>query len=297
MEHHLLQDVGVAIIGATFVGIIANRFKIPLILAYLATGAGLGPHFGISAITDSESINILSEIGLVLLMFILGMEIDIKKLMQSGSAVLLNGVIQFIGSMALGLGFYKVLGMILPISGFELLYLAVGTSLSSTLIVVKILSDRMELDTLTSRITLGVLVIQDIWAIAFLAMQPNLNHIQISILVLSIVKAVELVVAGISVARFILPWVFEKVSKTPELLMIVALGWCFSLCGLASYLGLSKEMGALVAGVSIASYPYRVQVALKITGLRDFFITLFLSVLDCKSLCQTPPFSSLPLRF
>lgn len=275
MEHHLIQDVGIAIVGAMVVGLIANRLRIPLILAYLATGAGLGPHFGIKAITNPQSISTLSEIGLILLMFILGMEIDVKKLLQAGKAVLLNGLLQFLGCLFLGLGFYHLIGFIFPINKFEILYLAVATSLSSTLIVVKILSDKMELDTLTSRITLGILVIQDIWAIAFLAMQPNLNNIQFSILVLSAAKAGILVATGIFLARFLLPWVFEKASKTPELLMIVALGWCFGLCGLANYLGLSKEMGALMAGIAIASYPYHLQVALKIAGLRDFFITLF----------------------
>ncbi len=202
--------------------------------------------------------------------------------------MVLNGVLQFLGCAGLAFAFYQILAPVLSLGRFELLYLAVATSLSSTLIVVKILSDRMELDSFTSRITLGVLVIQDLWAIAFLAMQPNLNDVQPSILAMSLGKAVLLVAVGMSAARYILPWVFEKVGKTPELLMIVALGWCFAMCGLANYLGLSKEMGALIAGVAIASYPYHVQVAVKISGLRDFFITLFFVGLGLQIPMPTP---------
>ena len=156
-----------------------------------------------------------------------------------------------------------------------MLYLAVACSLSSTLIVVKILSDKMEMDTITSRITLGILVLQDLWAIGFLALQPDLTNLKVMALILSAGKASVLVFCSWCCARFGLPIIFLKAAKRPELMLILAMAWCFAVCSLADFLGLSLEMGALIAGVSIASFPYKLDVAAKISSLRDFFITLF----------------------
>lgn len=275
MHDNLLSDIGKAILGAAVLGLPAYLFRIPLLLAYLVAGVILGPHLGFGLIKSSESISTLSEIGLVLLMFILGLEIDLRKLLQAGKAVLLNGLTQFVGCAILAFLFFGYLGIGKLTGQYGLVYLAVACSLSSTLIAVKILSDRMELDALTSRITLGILVIQDLWAIGFLAVQPNLSNLSMNSLALSFGKALLLVVTSWLFARYILPHVFSRVGKQPELMLITAMAWCFSVCGFADSLSLSLEMGALVAGISIASFPYHLDVAAKVSSLRDFFITLF----------------------
>ncbi len=273
MQTHLLADIGKAVIAASTIGFTAQYLRIPLILCYIAAGAILGPHFGIGAIQDANSIANISEIGLVLLMFILGLEINLKKLLQTGKAVLISGSVQILGCILLsGLLFY-FLGF--KTQNYDLLYLAVACSLSSTLIVVKILSDQMDLDSLPSRITLGILVLQDFFAIGFLALQPNLNNLNPNALFTSFSKVAILVFLSWFLARYVLPFVFKKAGKQPELMLIIAMSWCFGICGVANYLNLSVEMGALVAGVSIASYPYHYDIAAKITSLRDFFITLF----------------------
>ncbi len=275
MAHGFLRDVGISIVSAGALGFSVYKLRLPLLLGYLAAGIMLGPHLGFGVITSSETISTLSEIGLILLMYILGMEIDLKKLLKAGKAVFVNGVTQFIGCVGLACLFFQLFGYNFNQSNFYLLYIAVAASLSSTLIVVKLLSDRMELDTLTSRITLGILVLQDIWAIVFLAAQPNLNNFQITILLFSLAKAGVLILVAALMAKYLLPWVFAKIAKQVELTLVVAMGWCFTIAGIANFLGLSLEMGALVAGVSIASFPYHVQIAVKISSLRDFFVTLF----------------------
>lgn len=276
MEHgSLLQDVGVSIVAAALLGLPCYLLRIPLLLAYLGAGVLLGPHLGFGIISSAESISTLSEIGLMLLMFILGLEINVTKLMKAGKAVLVNGITQFAGCVLLGFVFFGLLGYRNLGDQHELVYLAVAGSLSSTLVVVKILSDRMELDTLTSRITLGILVLQDLWAIAFLAVQPNLSNLQAGPLALSVGKAALLVLSGAACSRFILPRLFAKAGKQPELLVVLAMAWCGAMCGLAGVLHLSLEMGALVAGVTIASFPYHADIASKVSALRDFFITLF----------------------
>lgn len=275
MSLGFIRDVGISIVSASSAGFIFNRIKLPLILAYILAGIILGPQIGFGIITSNESINILAEIGLIFLMYILGMEIDLQKLLKAGKAVFVNGVTQFLGCSLLGLLFFQLFGFKLNDQNFNLIYLAIASSLSSTLIVVKILSDRVELDTLTSRITLGILVLQDIWAIAFLATQPNLNNFQFSVIFLSLGKALLLILITWFLAKYLLPIIFKLSAKQSELTLIIAMGWCFTIAGIANLLGLSLEMGALIAGVSIASFPYHIQIAVKISSLRDFFITLF----------------------
>ncbi len=269
----LLKDLGLAILAAAAFGLPFYLMKLPLMLAYIAAGVFLGTHLGMGLIHDPASVATIAEIGLVLLLFILGLEIDIKKLLQAGKAVLVNGVLQFVGCFALGWVVFPALG--LADGPYDRIYLAMACSLSSTLVVVKILSDRFELDRFTSRITVGILVIQDLWAITFLAVQPNLADLRASVLVKSLGSVGLLVAAAWALARYILPWVFAKAGKQPELMLVAAVSWCFGMAGLAESLHLSKEMGALVAGVSIASFPYQADVAAKVGNLRDFFITLF----------------------
>jgi hypothetical protein len=142
-------------------------------------------------------------------------------------------------------------------------------------VVVKILNDKYELDTLTGRITLGVLVIQDLWAVAMLAIQPNILNPDLVPLLGSLWRGLVLVVGGFALSKYALPHLFRAVAKAPELVLVSALGWCFFMAGAASFIGLSKEMGALIAGVSLSAFPYNLDVMAKAVSLRDFFVTLF----------------------
>ncbi|OQW51008.1 MAG: hypothetical protein A4S09_10765 [Proteobacteria bacterium SG_bin7] len=274
MHESLLTDIGKSIFAAALLGLPAYLLRIPLLLAYLVAGVVLGK-LGLGLVNSPESISILSEIGLILLMFILGLEINIRKLVHAGKAVLVCGALQFIFCVILALPFFKFTGLSDIAGKYGLQYLCVATALSSTLIVVKILSDRMELDALASRITIGVLVIQDLWAIVFLAIQPNTANMNVVAIGTSIGTAIMLVVFCWFLAKYILPYIFRKIGLQPELMIVTAMAWCFAICGAAHKLHLSVEMGALVAGVSIASFPYHVDIASKLSSLRDFFITLF----------------------
>src|SRR5439155_871180 len=165
---------------------------------------------------------------------------------------------------------------------FDRLYLAVATSVSSTLIVVKLLSDKFELATFGGRVTLGILVFQDLFAIAFLALQPNLERLQPTVLLRALAVGAGLLAAAVAVARYVLPAFFRAIAKSSELMLVSTMAWCFLVAGAAGWLGLSREMGALVAGVVIAAFPYGPEVASRISGVRDFFITLFFVALGLK---------------
>jgi Kef-type K+ transport system membrane component KefB len=275
VEANLLRDIALAIVGAAALGLFAHFCRLPLLLGYIAAGAILGPHFGLGLIRGHQSIASIAEIGLVLLLFILGLEIDLSRLLRSGKAILLNGVIQFFGCLALALGYFQLLGFGAGGGRYDLLYLGLACSMSSTLIVVKILSDRMELESPTSQLTVGILVIQDVWAIVFLGLQPNLSDFRATVLLRSLAGVGTLVGVAWLLARYALPRLLKRAAKTPELMLVLTMSWAFAMAGLANALHLSMEMGALVAGVAVASFPYRADVVAKVSSLRDFFITLF----------------------
>ena len=270
----LLASIGISVGAAALLALIGWRFRQPLILAYLVTGVVIGPN-GLNLVTDQASIATVAEIGLILLLFIIGLEIDIKKLASAGPAVLLTGALQVPICIGLGLAFFYAIGIRNAGGHYDLVYLAACMSLSSTLVVVKLLNDKYELDTLPGRITLGVLVIQDMWAVAMLAVQPNLLNPNLLPLAFSLWRGALLVVGGFAISKYILPHLFRAVAKAPELVLVSALAWCFFLAGAASVIGLSREMGALIAGVSLSTFPYNLDVMAKAVSLRDFFVTLF----------------------
>ena len=272
----LLSSIGICVAAAALLALISWRLRQPLILAYLVTGVVIGPsQVGLDLVKDQASIQTVAEIGLILLLFIIGLEIDLKKLASAGAPVLLTGALQVPICIGLGWGFFYLIGVRNSHGNYALLYLAACMSLSSTLVVVKLLYDKFELDTLPGRITLGVLVIQDLWAVAMIAVQPNLLNPDLLPLAFSLWKGALLVVGGLALSKYVLPHLFRAVAKAPELVLVSALAWCFFLAGIASYIGLSREMGALIAGISLSTFPYNLDVMAKAVSIRDFFVTLF----------------------
>jgi Kef-type K+ transport system membrane component KefB/voltage-gated potassium channel Kch len=294
MHADVVLQIGLAIITASIFAFLAKLTRQPLILAYLAAGVVVGKTEGFGWV-DTSVIEPISELGLVLLLFLIGMEIDLKKLSQSGKVVVVSGVSQFVLCVGLGLLFLPLLGF--HWGELSTLYLAIAASLSSTLIVVKLLYDKFEIDSIPGRITLGILVFQDIWAILFLALQPNLRDPAPLTLAVSVAKGLGLVAFALLISRYVLPYAFRSIAKFPELVMISALGWCFTVSLLASKLGLSREMGALIAGVSISSFPYNLDVVAKIVSLRDFFVVLFFVTLGSKIPRPTPDLIGTVLAF
>ncbi|MBI4164745.1 MAG: cation:proton antiporter [Acidobacteria bacterium] len=282
MHSNILVDIALCIITATVFAFIAKWLRQPLLLGYVLAGVVIGSTQGFGWIAGPEEIETISELGLILLLFMIGLEIDLKKLRKSGAGVIGAGVGQFVICTGLGLGFAPLLGFHFGPGRFEPLYLAIGVALSSTMIVVKLLYDKFELDTLPGRVTLSILVFQDIWAILFLAVQPNLQDPSPVVLVVSLAKGAGLVAFAMLASRYILPLLFQSIAKLPELMLIGALAWCFAVSMIAAWLGLSREMGALIAGVSISTFPYSLDVIAKVISLRDFFITLFFVTLGAK---------------
>ena len=288
-EHvDLLSSVGISISVAAALAFVGNWIRQPLLLAYLLAGVLIGPRIGFGLISDQASIETVSEIGLILLLFIIGLELDLKKLLSAGKPVLVTGVLQFPLCVALGLAFFIPFGFRMSGGDFGLLYLAVCLAISSTMIVVKLLYDKFELDTLPGRITLGVLIFQDVWAIVVLGIQPNLLNPQFGKLLGSLASGVLLVAVTLVISKTVLPRLFRSVAKLPELVLIGSLAWCFIVCAAANAVGLSREMGALIAGVAISTFPYNLDVVAKVVSIRDFFVTLFFVALGMQIPMPTP---------
>ena len=272
--HELIRDITLCILFAWVLGLLAHFSRQPLILAYLIAGFLIGP-FGAGLVKSRESIAVISELGLIFMLFMIGLEIDLKKIVRAGKVILFAAGGQLIGGCVLGILFFAGIGLAMGGGRFDALYLCVACALSSTVIIVKVLYEKRELDTLPGRVTLGVLVLQDIFAILFLAVQPSLGNLQVSVILLSIARVGALVAAAFLLSRYVLPKLFHQIARRPELMLLGALAWCFLVGEAAEILGLSREMGSLVAGVSLSTFPYALDVTAKVTSLRDFFITLF----------------------
>ena len=286
--HGLLGAIGISILAATVLGYTAYLLKQPLLLAYIAAGAVIGPQFGFGWVHNKSDIRVIAEIGLILLLFMIGLELDLKKLRDAGKSLITVGITQFILCAAMGLAFfmwlgftidapykYNIFGVKILGGKYDLFYLAVCMALSSTTIVVKLLYEKFELDTLAGRLTLGVLVFQDIWAIVLLSIQSSLANPRILSILQDFGEAGLVILISMLLSKYVLRYIFHKIARIPELILVASLGWCFLIAGLAGSFGLSMEMGALIAGVAISTFPYNVDIIAKIINIRDFFITLF----------------------
>ncbi|MGH7314384.1 MAG: cation:proton antiporter [Candidatus Rokuibacteriota bacterium] len=283
----LVASIGISIIVAAALAGVAQRLRQPLIIGYIVTGALLGPQVGLGVIHDEANIEQIAEIGLVLLLFLIGLELSLPRLLQAGRVITVSGLLKVPICAAVA---WFVLAPVAAFTAgpFDRLYLAIGTGFASTLILVKLLSDKRELTTFAGRVTLGILVFEDLYAIAFLALQPNLTRLHAGSLIMSLGTGAALLGAAILAGRFALAPLFRAIAKSSELMIVTTMAWCFLVSGAAGWAGLSKEMGALIAGVLIASFPYGTEVVPRITGIRDVFITLFFVALGLKVPSPSP---------
>jgi Kef-type K+ transport system membrane component KefB len=289
----LVRDIGLCIVFAGLLAIVFVRLNIPEIAAYLLAGVLVGP-IGTQIVTDPGNIETISELGLILLLYLIGLEIDVRKLLASGRILIVSGLLQYPLCVAFGVVVAKLL--ILAGIGGELLsgsyvplYIGFVVAASSTLLVMKLFQETFQLDTEAGRIALGLLIFQDIWAIGVIAVQPSFSAPEIVPILLSFLGIAVLAVLAMLIARFIIPIGFKWVAKKPEVVFAAAISWCFLIVLLGVYLdvltnwffkvdlhmSVGAEMGALIAGATIASLPYSTEIISKVSVVKDFFVTLF----------------------
>ncbi len=289
----LVRDIGLCIVFAGLLAIVFVRLNIPEIAAYLVAGVLVGP-IGTQIVTDPGNIETISQLGLILLLYLIGLEIDVRKLLASGRILIVSGLLQYPLCVAFGVVVTKLL-LMLGIGGellsgsYAPLYIGFVVAASSTLLVVKLFQETFQLDTEAGRIALGLLIFQDIWAIGVIAVQPNFSAPELAPILLSFLGIAVLAALAMFIAKFIIPIGFKWVAKKPEVVFAAAISWCFMIVLLGVYLdvltnwlfkfdlhmSVGAEMGALIAGATIASLPYSTEIISKVSVVRDFFVTLF----------------------
>ncbi|MBD3260478.1 MAG: sodium:proton exchanger, partial [Candidatus Altiarchaeales archaeon] len=272
----LLWDMGLMIVAATLGAHLARIFRQPLIVGYVLAGVIIGPSI-LGLITNHDVIRTFSELGIAFLLFIVGLELDLKKLASVGRA---STIIALVNSTVMFCAGYAAAHM-LGFTALEPVYMGLVLAISSTMVVIKILSDKNELETLHGRIILGILLVQDIIAITALSILSTIKtpHDLSTILFADILNGVFVGAGLFSIAlvisRFILPSLFRVISTSHELLFITALSVFFLFTGLSQAIGFSLAVGAFVAGIAIATFPYNLEIEWKMKSLRDFFSTIF----------------------
>ena len=290
----LVHDIGYCAVLAGVLAIVFTRLQIPGIAAFLFAGGVVGP-VGTKLVTDPANIETISRLGLILLLFLIGLEIDFRKLFASGRILILSGLLQYPLSVVFGMFAAKLfvwLGLgsqLLGSGSYAPLYVGFVVAASSTLLVVKLFQESFEMDTEVGRMSLGILIFQDIWAIAIIAVQPSFNDPKIVPILFSFLGVGVLALIALLCARFIIPIGFRWVAKMPEVILVAAVSWCFIVVfigmnidectrlvfGIDLHMAVGPGMGALIAGASIASLPYSTEIVGKVGVVKDFFVTLF----------------------
>lgn len=273
-------NLGIVIVAATALGIAARMVKQPPILAYILAGILVGPA-AFSFVNDPEAFGTFSTIGIAFLLFIIGLNLDFRMLKEVGPISVAIGV----ANIALCTLFAFILTKVLGFATLESFYISLGLAFSSTVIIVKLLADKNQLDTLHGRISIGFLLTEDFVAlIALIFLSGFENSQSIGLILASTVLKSALLFGGVFlVSKYALPKLFDNASSSAELLFLSGISWCFLISALSSYIGLSLEIGAFVAGVSLAHLPYRHDLIGKVRPLRDFFIVLFFVILGAKT--------------
>ena len=281
LAHGPYAEFAVLLIISAVAGAVAVRLRQPVLIAYILVGILVGPAvFGI--VKAHDQVALLAEIGVTVLLFVVGLKLDLHHIRHIGPVALATGLGQ--------LGFTIVFGFLLILvmgkDVMEALYVAVALTFSSTIIIVKLLSDKRELDSLHGRIAVGFLIVQDVAVVlAMMAMSALRGAGDAAVIEVAGSLVMRLLAAGALMyllMRFVLPRVVEAMARSQELLLIFAIAWGTGLAAIGEWAGFSKEAGAFMAGFSLASTSYREAMNARLTGIRDFMLLFFFVDLGAK---------------
>lgn len=270
-------ELTVVIFLAAVISIFFRFLKQPPVLAFIITGIIVGP-LGPFGFDSHDFMQSLASIGITLLLFMIGLELNIRELKSVGKNALTAGIAQMFFTSILGFGISSMLGF----SQLTSIYIGVGLAFSSTILIIKLLSDKRDLKSLYGKITVGVLLVQDLIAIFILiilsTVSANSNGgVNINDLLIAVLKVVVLFGWVILLSREILPKILNIIARSSESLFLFSLAWVFGIAGLVSapFIGFSIEIGGLLAGIALASSIESFQIISKVKPLRDFFLTIF----------------------
>ena len=281
MAQQIFFELSVVIAIATFVSIIMKLIRQPLIIGHIITGIILGP-FALNLVQSNDTLVAFSQIGIAFLLFIVGLNLNFRTLKDVGKLALVIGLCQVAVTFVIG----YVIAVFLGFSNTSALYLSTALTFSSTIIVVKLLADKHEIDSLHGKIAIGLLLIQDFIVILILMFHSSLlNNGNFQALVIStLLKVVIAILIVFFMSIYVMPKILLYVAKSQELLFLFGISWVLTFAVVLNKLGFSIEMGALFAGISLASSPFNLEISSKLKPIRDFFIILFFIFLGAQML-------------
>jgi Kef-type K+ transport system membrane component KefB len=269
----LFYQFAAVLLVATIIGAISVRLKQPLIVSFIAVGILAGPA-GLGIAEPGHQMELLAQMGIAALLFLVGLKLDLHLIKTLGPVALATGMGQVIFTSGIGFGIALLLGM----SPTTSVYVAVALTFSSTIIIIKLLSDKREIDSLHGRIATGFLIVQDIVVVLVMILlnafgvegaDPVYDVAMVFVRGLGFLAAIGLLM------RFVLPRLLHSIAQSTELLVLFAIAWAFALASLGDYMGFSKEVGAFLAGVSLASTEFRESIGSRLVSLRDFLLLFF----------------------
>lgn len=267
-------EVG-AILGlALLAGLLAKLLRQPAIVAYIVVGVVVGPSvLGLSA--AEEGIGVLAKLGIAILLFLVGLKLDIHLVRSIGPVALLTGIGQVVFTSIIGFGIV----LLFAFDVVAAIYIAVALTFSSTIIIVKLLSDKKEIDQLHGRIAIGFLIVQDMLVVIAMLAIVTIGDAESTTsgadLLYTLGGTAAFLVGVAVLSRFVVPRLLAWIAKSSELTLLFGMSWAIALAALSASLGFSMEIGAFVAGVALASTDYRESLGARMVGLRDILILFF----------------------
>jgi Kef-type K+ transport system membrane component KefB len=272
----VFQQIAAVLLVAAVLGGVARLLRQPLIISFIAVGIVSGP-LVLDIVRESAQIELLAQIGISVLLFIVGLKLDIRLIRTLGPVALATGL----GQVAFTSGVGFVLTLALGFDPLTALYIAIALTFSSTIIIVKLLSDKGETEQLHGRIAIGFLIVQDIVVVlvmitlsAFGGTGQTDANLAVE-LALVAVRGIIFVGAIVILMLWVMPPILHRLAETPELLILFAVAWAITLAVAGDLMGFSEEVGAFLAGISLASTPYREALAARLSTLRDFLLLFF----------------------
>jgi len=286
MMHEAFVEFALLLLICALAGAVFVRLRQPVLIAYIVVGIAVGPAvFGF--VEEHEQIDLLAQVGVAVLLFVVGLKLDLHHVRHIGPVALATGL----GQLAFTIAFGFLLIVLLGKGWLEALYVAVALTFSSTITIVKLLSDKRELDSLHGRIAVGFLIVQDLAVVVAMMLMSALRgagdggtgEMGLFVVLASLVwRLVAAAVLLFVLMRWVLPWVVSSMARSQELLLVFAIAWGVAFAALGEWAGFSKEAGAFMAGFSLASTPYREAMNARLTSIRDFLLLFFFIDLGAK---------------
>jgi Kef-type K+ transport system membrane component KefB len=279
--YEVFSEFALLLLVSAAAGALAMVLRQPMLIAYIVVGIVAGPAV-LGLVKAHDQINLLAQVGVAVLLFVVGLKLDLRHIRHIGPVALATGL----GQLGFTIAFGFILTMLLGWNAIEALYVAVALTFSSTIIIIKLLSDKHEIDSLHGQIAVGFLIVQDL-AVVLAMMTMSAFGQTADAAALEIIGSIALRAATAAVLlyvlmRFVLPRLVDIIARSQELLLIFAIAWGTSLAALGEFAGFSQEAGAFLAGFSLASTAYRDAISARLTGIRDFLLLFFFIDLGSK---------------